>query len=251
MPELTPRGQREIFHSRKLAAGNPEEVWGWSTPAGKVRVRARAARIARRAGLRPGVRALEIGCGTGIVTELFVPFGANLLAVDISEDMLAIARQRGLPPDQVQFMQTQFESIDENLEQFDAVIGSGILHHLHLEPALAKIYKLLKPGGVGSFAEPNMLNPQTMLWKNIPWLKAQIGDSPDETALISWQLRKKLRAAGFIDIEIIPLDFLHPITPVPLIGFVSRLGAALEKLPILRHIAGSLYITFKRPPADH
>lgn len=247
MQNVDERGSHEISHGKKLASGDPEEIWGWGTPAGKIRVKRRAALIAGRAGLRPGMHALEIGCGTGLVTEHFVHFGAKLLAIDISEDLLAIARQRGLPPDQVQFMLTQFEAIDEKNNQFDAVIGSSVLHHLDIDLALAKIYKLLKPGGIGSFAEPNMCNPQIMFQKNIPWIKARLGDSPDETAFISWQLRKKLLKAGFVEIAITPLDWLHPATPVGLINGVSKLGEWLEKLPLIRQIAGSLYISFKRP----
>jgi SAM-dependent methyltransferase len=59
----------------------------------------------------------------------------------------------------VRFACGRLENLHED-ERFDAVVGSSVLHHLDLEPALAKIRALLKTGGVLSFAEPNMLNPQ-------------------------------------------------------------------------------------------
>jgi hypothetical protein len=44
-----------------------------------------------------------------------------------------------------------------------------------------------------------------------------------------------------------PFDFLYPLTPAPLIGAVERIGRGLERLPGLREIAGSLFITGRRP----
>jgi SAM-dependent methyltransferase len=149
----------------------------------------------------------------------------------------------------VQFLEKRFEDCDVD-GPFDAIIGSSILHHLDIEPALDKIYQLLKPGGIMSFAEPNMLNPQIMLQKNIPWLKERMGDSPDETAFIRWQLRYLLSKADFENVEIIPFDWLHPFTPVPLMGLVRYLGYQLEKIPILREFAGSIYIRACRPATN-
>ena len=59
------RAEREIRHGKLLAASDPESIWGWGTRAGRVRARRRSDLIAAAAGLRPGIRALEIGCGTG------------------------------------------------------------------------------------------------------------------------------------------------------------------------------------------
>jgi len=47
---------------------------------------------------------------------------------------------------------------------------------------------------------------------------------------------------NFHSIRIIPFDFVHPWTPARMIGKLSRLGNLLEKIPVLREIAGSLYI---------
>jgi 2-polyprenyl-3-methyl-5-hydroxy-6-metoxy-1,4-benzoquinol methylase len=242
----TPRSHHEIAHGGKLAQRYPELIWGWGTPAGRLRAARRAEMIASGARLRPGMRVLEIGCGTGLFTEKFAESRAQLVAVDISPDLLGMAKARGLSPDKVQFLQKRFEDCDVD-GPFDAVIGSSILHHLHIKAALIKIYELLKPGGIGSFAEPNMLNPQIFLQKNIPWLKERLGDSPDETAFVRGQLRTLLLKSGFEKVEITPFDWLHPGTPEPLIKGVKSLGAVLEKIPIIREFAGSLYIRCRKP----
>lgn len=236
----------EIEHGKKLSQQGAEFIWGWGSPAGKVRARRRAALIAEGACLQPGMRALEIGCGTGLFTEMFVQTGAYIIAVDISPDLLSEARMRGLPEDRVEFLEKPFEECEVD-GPFDAVIGSSILHHLDLEVSLAKIFSLLKPGGIMSFAEPNMLNPQILIQKNIPWIKKRMGDSPDETAFVRFSLFRQLQSAGFTHITITPFDWLHPATPERMIDTVSAIGGFFEAIPLIRELSGSLYIRCERP----
>ena len=240
------RADREITHGRKLAAKDPELVWGWGTPAGRLRAIRRAKIIASGARLGLGVRALEIGCGTGLFTEMFAQTGAQLVALDISADLLEIARTRGVPADKVEFLEKRFEDSDF-VGAFDAVIGSSVLHHLDVEKAFPRIFELLKPGGFMSFAEPNMLNPQILVEKNMPWLKKHMGDSPDETAFVRWQIQSHLLNVGFEKVEVTPFDWLHPITPEPLINLVSEMGHWLERVPLIKEFAGSLFIRARRP----
>jgi SAM-dependent methyltransferase len=153
---------------------------------------------------------------------------------------LDIARQRKLGS-QVRFVEKRFEDCDID-GPFDAVVGSSVLHHLEMPGALVKIYSLLKDDGVACFAEPNMINPQIALQKNIPFIKKMMGDSPDETAFIRWRFSKQLHMAGFDDVSTMPFDFLHPFTPEVLIKPVDAVGRFFEKIPILKEIAGSLII---------
>src|SRR5215470_6599353 len=95
--ELLGRGDREIEHGKRLAALETETVWGWGTPAGRLRAKRRAMLIGEGARLGPGVRVLEIGCGTGLFTEAFAATGADIVAVDISPELVDIAKRRGLP----------------------------------------------------------------------------------------------------------------------------------------------------------
>ncbi|HOO91362.1 MAG TPA: hypothetical protein PLA74_11120, partial [Syntrophales bacterium] len=102
-------------------------------------------------------------------------------------------------------------------------------------------------GGIICFTEPNMVNPQIMLQKNIPWLKRKMGDSPDETAFVRWKLAYMLRKNGFCDIKIVPFDWLHPLTPSCMVSFVDWFGRLLEKIPLIREIAGSVFICAHKP----
>jgi len=101
---------------------------------------------------------------------------------------------------------------------------------------------VLRPNGTIFFTEPNMLNPQIAIQKNVPWVKRKLGDSPDETAFFRRPLRRLLEVTGFRDVRINSFDFLHPKTPTALISGVSAVGRFLESVPVLSEFAGSLYI---------
>lgn len=239
MTNKTTRAEHEIAHGVWLASRDAIDTWGWGSPAGQRRAQKRAAKIIRAAGLRPGVRALELGCGTGMFTQQFAATGAEVTANDISPELIAIARKENPG---VNFVLGRFEDI-ANTEKYDAVIGSSVLHHLDYEVALTKCRQLLKPGGVLAFAEPNMLNPQIAAERNFRRLFPYI--SPDETAFVRFSLANKLRQHGFTDIRITPFDWLHPAVPKALISVVEALGQVLERLPIVREFSGSLLISCK------
>lgn len=243
------RVENEIAHGRMLAAAESEATWGWSTPAGQLRAGRRAELIARAAGLQPGKTALELGCGTGMFTEKFAASGARVIAVDISPDLLAKARDRRLPADRVRFELRQAESLDRTdaalqpwaANGLDAVIGSSVLHHLDIPAAIATCKKLLAPGGRIAFAEPNLLNPQVWMERNFRSLFPYV--SADESAIVRWSLRRQLEQGGFSNVVITPFDWLHPSTPRPLIPLVGGMGRVVEHLPGFREFAGSVLIS--------
>lgn len=243
---MSDRIKNEIEHGKKLAKGGAESIWGWNSPAGRERASRRSELIMGGAKMKAGMDVLEIGCGTGNFTELFATSGANITAVDISPDLLALAFKRNLDPKHVKFLEGAFEEII-TIKQYDAIIGSSILHHLDIQAAIENMYRLLKPGGVLSFAEPNMMNPQVFAMFNFEFLKEKFGTSPDERAFYRWQLEKQIAENGFIDIVIKPFDFLHPSIPSGFIQIVNRLGKFIETLPIMREFTGSLYIFSRKP----
>jgi 2-polyprenyl-3-methyl-5-hydroxy-6-metoxy-1,4-benzoquinol methylase len=236
------RTAREVEHGKYLASGVAEDIWGWGTPAGQLRAKRRADLILQGAKIGPSSRVVEIGCGTGLFTERFAQSGARIIALDLSPELLALARQRNLL--NVQFLEKSFEDCDVD-GPFDAVIGSSVLHHLDQEWVWAKVFNLLRPGGRLSFAEPNMLNPQIYCERHFRSFFPQV--SQDETAFVRTHLKRDLERAGFVSVDIQPFDWLHPATPPHLIPTVSRVGKILEAVPLLREFAGSLRIWAARP----
>lgn len=204
---------QEIRHGRFLAQHGAGEIWNWESPAGKLRWARRVKMLSSY--LTPGMTALELGCGVGYFTQELVRSGANIVAIDVSPELLEIAKTNYSTPNVRYQIENACElSYDDSV--FDSVVGSSVLHHLEIEAALREIYRVLKPTGTIYFTEPNMLNPQIAIQKNILWIKRKLGDSPEETAFFRWPLRRLLEQTGYRDIQIDPFDFLHPKTPVPL-----------------------------------
>lgn len=235
-----PRLIHEIEHGRFLSRVNAREVWNWETPAGRLRWARRVEMLT--ASFRPGMEVLELGCGAGYFTIEIAKTGVRLTAIDISPELIEIAINGIAPEENVVFSIQNACALQFESGRFDAVIGSSVLHHLDVPQALQECFRVLKPGGVIRFTEPNMLNPQIALQKNIPFLKKRMGDSPDETAFFRWRIDGLLRRTGFEQTVILPFDWLHPSVPKPLIPSVKRLGDFLEKFPFLREFSGSLFI---------
>lgn len=237
------RLKNEITHGKYLLAHDPGKVWNWETPAGKKRWARRAGMLTRH--LTAGTKVLEIGCGTGYFSKELVRTGADITAIDISPDLLLVAAQKVIA-NNIVFQVENAYAMNLADDSFDFIVGSSVLHHLDVEQALQECWRALKPGGILRFTEPNMLNPQIALQRNIPFIRRRMGDSLDETAFFRWSLRKQLAKAGFVDISIRPFDFLHPQIPECLISFFRPLCSLLERTPILSEFAGSLCIEARK-----
>ena len=61
------------------------------------------------------------------------------------------------------------------------------------------------------------------------------------------EIKEKLKKRGFIDIRIIPFDWLHPSTPKILISPGSVTGRVFEKIPGIKEFSGSLLIEGRKP----
>jgi ubiquinone/menaquinone biosynthesis C-methylase UbiE len=238
--------ENEIEHDKKLLADGAEKIWGRSGLAGKKRLNRRVKMIIASCNIKTGKKVLEIGCGSGTLTEKISSTGANITATDIFPAFLELTKKK-TEGKNIILQITDAETLKEIPDNyFDSVVGLSILHHLNIEKTLPNIYRVLKPGGAMAFSEPNMLNPQIAIQKNIPPLKKVLGDSPDETAFFARSLKKKMIKTGFKKIYIKPFDFLHPATPDFLASFFEKISNFLEKIPLIKEIAGSLFITAKK-----
>ena len=96
--------------------------------------------------VRPGMRVLELGCGTGGITRMLLARGAHLTSIDGSKQMLARAQRRAPG---ARFEQQQLESLEIRGE-FDLVLFAFVLHELPRElrgRALAAAVNALSPTG--------------------------------------------------------------------------------------------------------
>lgn len=235
----------EREHFDLLARQEGEVWWGHKTEAGKRRLSRRARVITRALERFADPTVLEIGCGAGALSEALLceRRDLRLLGCDISPASVALAKSRCHLSPRARFVVADVGSVGCPDESCDAVVGNSILHHVDIEPTLKEIARVLKPEGLIWFSEPNMLNPQILVEKNIHTIGKALQNSENETAFLRWPLRRLLGSHGFVDISVRPTDFLHPGVPSMLIGGLDLLGRAIEKVPIVKEISGSLFIS--------
>jgi ubiquinone/menaquinone biosynthesis C-methylase UbiE len=92
--------------------------------------------------------ALEIGCGKGEFSCRLAERSERVLALDLSPEMIRIARARFSDLPNIEFQIADVMSYDLPPEGFDCIATIATLHHLSLREALLKMKAALKPGGV-------------------------------------------------------------------------------------------------------
>lgn len=239
------RAEREAAHFDKLAEDENRAWWGAHTPAAKYRYEERVNWMIKEIGPSAAKSVLEIGCADGVFTKTLaerLDRGCAIKGIDISVRQAALARQRCTGISNVSFDVVDATDTRFTASSYDNIVGFACLHHLNVEPALIEFRRLLKPGGKILFAEPNMLNPQIWMEKNIKFIGRWLQNSPDETAFVRWSLERLLKKLEYKDINIIPFDFLHPGLPERLLPFMLKFNRFLSRMPILKEIGGSLLI---------
>ncbi len=130
------------------------EGWGeradtYGALTGAISSRAAEALLAA-ANVGPGVRLLDVGCGTGELMSAAVARGATAVGVDLSDGMLEVARSAhpGL-----EFHRGDAEDLPFDDGDFQAVTAAFLLNHVPRPPrAAGEALRVLAPGGQAAFA---------------------------------------------------------------------------------------------------
>lgn len=192
------------------------------------------------AGIRPGMRVLDIGCGAGDVTmtaaRLVGPAGV-VLGVDMDADVLELARARareaGLP--NVSFQHANLPDVTL-AEPVDALIGRLILVHLDDPVGMVRTLSgLVRPGGVLTFQELSPKHagsePETpLVTQAYRWVIDAMRSRRGDPAT-GQRLYRILRDAGFAEIGTameIPAGTAESAIPHFVAGTVRSLLPVIE-----------------------
>jgi len=223
---------------------NADQVAYWNGPAGQRWAERQAAQdvllkpvadlVVDRAKLKPGERVIDVGCGSGATSIAFareVAPSGRVLGVDVSEPMLARARQAAPKDLPVDFVRADATVYPFEPASFDVLASRfGVMFFADPDQAFANMRKALKPGGRATFV-------CWRDWRENEWVRVPISAvrphappqpqlGPEDPGPFSFtnpgRVRRILANAGFDAITMKPFD--TPTTwPNPPVGSVAPL----------------------------
>ena len=156
----------------------------------------------QRLGVGPGVRLLDVACGSGGVARLAAAMGAEVAGIDAAEELIDVAQLRN--PEADIRLGSMFELPWDN-ESFDVVISINGIWGGN-QAALDEAHRVLKPGGgIGiSFwgkGPPLDLRPFFLtVVRHSP--EAHVGGMIDlNNIAVEGVAERMLSEAGFVDLE--------------------------------------------------
>jgi SAM-dependent methyltransferase len=150
----------------------------------------------RLSGLPTGARVADLGCGSGVFTELLRRRGYQCVGVDISPKLVALGRRKypGL-----ELIEGDAENLPFESASLDGVLLSGLVHHFPDPRRLAsEVNRVLKPGGRFVAFDPNRMNPFMWLYRDraSPFYSS-VGVTENERPVLAWRIAEVFRSAGF------------------------------------------------------
>ena len=130
-----------------------------------------------------GKTVLDLGCGGGWISRMLAAKGAQVVAFDVSLEGCRLTRDRldgdGAPCYLVSMQDAHAMSLPS--DRLDAVVVTGVLHHVSIRSVAAEIHRVLKPNGILVFYEPLRYGPWMWALRKLwLWLRGMKEDSKSE-----------------------------------------------------------------------
>lgn len=162
-------------------------------------------KLVELAALQAGEYVLDVGCGTGTLTQLLVKSEPNIRIKGLDADPVQIKlarRKLAAINSQIDFQQGYAQQLPHDSQTFDIVVSSLFFHHLTTQQkreTLNEILRTLKPGGRLHIADWG--KPSSSL-QRLMFFIVQLLDGFETTQdSVKGTLPDLMKEAGFIGIE--------------------------------------------------
>ena len=150
----------------------------------------------RLSGLPRGSRVADLGCGSGVFTELLRREGYESVGLDISPKLVELGRKKypGL-----ELLEGDAENLPFKSDSLDGVLLSGLVHHFPDPRRLAaEVRRVLKRGGRFVAFDPNRMNPFMWLYRDraSPFYSS-VGVTENERPILAKQVAQIFSDEGF------------------------------------------------------
>jgi len=150
--------------------------------------------------LEPHMRVLEFGCGTGTTAIAHAPHVEQIDAIDISENMLEIGRDkaRDAGVENVSFTRSTLSEYNAGESSVDVVLALSILHLLpDREASINEVKRILKPGGYFISSTACLGNSLLRYMSLIAPMAKWLGLMPDFFVFTESELAAEITQSGF------------------------------------------------------
>ena len=142
--------------------------------------------------VKPGMLILDVGCGTGNFSLKLAQQGASVVGVDISEEMLTLARKRAMQEEKsIEFKKMDSQNLQFPDNYFDGVFSMATIEFIpDPRKMIEEMFRVCKKGGpvlVGTInreSDWGRLYQDPEFQKNVPVFKAADLKSPEDLSKI-------------------------------------------------------------------